>query len=189
MNLSAGPSKAGGFCATPQGAGALTAPSRPSMGSSSASQGAMMQACSAARLTAAMRPFLTGLALLVLSGCSGPIPGNSPTAGLSCVDDSPDCIAKRQATLKHLNSDDQRAWIRQAPTPEAYASGVRLFAYQQKKSQLSCDELRRGKIEADAAPRILQGASDKLSPGQISRGKMLAHEVSRELGREIKKRC
>jgi hypothetical protein len=130
------------------------------------------------------------MALLALAACAGQGPNvNSTTAGLSCVDDSADCIAKRQATLQHFKQDDDRAWVRQAPTAEAYASGVRLFAFSQKKKQLSCDELRRGKIEADAAPRVLQGASGKLSPGQISRGKMLAHEVSRELGKEIKRRC
>jgi len=138
----------------------------------------------------AFKPLLLGFVLLAVGGCVGQAPSvNSPTAGLSCIDDSPDCIAKRQATLKHLHSDNQRAWIGQSPTPEAYASGVRLFAFQQKKAQLSCDELKRGKIEADAAPRILASAEGKLSLNQISRGKMLAHEVSRELGREIKKRC
>lgn len=141
-------------------------------------------------LAAVLRLSLTSIVLLVLAGCAGQGPSvNSTTAGLSCVDDSADCIAKRQATLQHFKQDDERAWVRQAPTAEAYASGVRLFAFSQKKKQLSCDELKRGKIEADAAPRVLQSANGKLSPGQISRGKMLASEVSRELGREIKRRC
>lgn len=150
----------------------------------------MAALCSTGGPASAVRLLLAGFALMAMAGCAGQGPGvSSPTAGLSCVDDSPDCVAKRQATLEHFKRDDQRAWIGQSATPEAYASGVRLFAYSQKKKQLSCDELKRGKIEADAAPRILQGASDKLSLNQISRGKMLAHEVSRELGREIKRRC
>jgi len=133
---------------------------------------------------------MASIALLAIGGCAGEVStGISPTAGLSCVDDTPDCIAKRQAALKHLNSDHERAWIGQSASPEAYASGVRLFAYMEKKSQLSCNELKRGKQEADAAPRILRGAAGRLAPGQISRGVMLASEVSRELGREIKKRC
>jgi hypothetical protein len=145
---------------------------------------------SAVAFRAALKPLLTGFALLAMTGCAGEVTtGISPTAGLSCVDDSPDCIAKRQATLRHLNSDHQRAWIGQSASPEAYASGVRLFAYKEKKSQLTCNELKRGKQEADAAPRILRGAEGKLAPGQISRGVMLASEVGRELGREIKKRC
>lgn len=150
----------------------------------------MSTLCSAVVVRATLKPLLASLAVLAMGGCAGEVTtGISPTAGLSCVDDSPDCIAKRQAALRHLNSDQQRAWIGQSASPEAYASGVRLFAYKEKKSQLSCHELKRGKQEADAAPRILRSAEGRLAPGQISRGVMLASEVAKDLGREIKKRC
>ena len=120
-------------------------------------------------------------------GCSGPniTTGNS---GLTCVDDSSDCVAKRQSTLNSLVADNDRSWIKAHAPAEAYASGVRLFALKSKKKELSCDELAHGKNEADRAPGVLRAANN-LTPAQVSRGIMLASEVSRELGAEMKRRC
>ncbi|HQD85043.1 MAG TPA: hypothetical protein PK929_18535 [Quisquiliibacterium sp.] len=40
------------------------------------------------------------------------------------------------------------------------------------------------------APAVLRGSGGKgLTPAQVARGVMLAGDVSRELGREINKRC
>jgi hypothetical protein len=66
---------------------------------------------------------------------------------------------------------------------------VRLFALKTKKKELSCDELAHGKREADAARASLANAGSKLTHAQVTRGNMLATEVSRELGREMKARC
>lgn len=121
-------------------------------------------------------------------GCSGPNVTTGPNSGLSCVDDSSDCIAKRQNTLRSLVADNDRSWIRAHAPAEAYASGVRLFALKSKKKELTCDELAHGKNEADRAPGVLRSASN-LTPAQVSRGIMLASEVSRELGAEMKRRC
>ncbi len=110
-------------------------------------------------------------------------------AGLGCVDDPPDCIARRQTTLKSFVDDKNRTWVKEPPTPEAYASGVRLFALKSKKKELTCDELAHGKREADAARASLASAGSKLTHAQIARGNMLATEVSRELQREMKARC
>jgi len=67
---------------------------------------------------------------------------------------------------------------------------VRLFALKNKKKDLTCDELARGRDEADRAPGVLRGPEGtNLTPAQKSRGIMLASEVSRELGAEIKRRC
>lgn len=120
-------------------------------------------------------------------GCSGP---NVTTAnsGLTCVDDSSDCVAKRQRTLRYLVDDNDRSWIKAHAPAEAYASGVRLFALKSKKKELSCDELASGKNEADRAPGVLR-SSNTLTPAQVSRGIMLASEVSRELSTEMKRRC
>lgn len=130
-------------------------------------------------------------ASLLLSGCAvSTVTVSSPTAGLSCVDDSLDCIGKRQAALRHLTGDRTRAWVRQAPTAEAYASGVRLFAFRKTKAELTCDELKIGRREADNAAQVLRGPSAKnLSPAQVSRGAMLASEVARDLTREMRRRC
>jgi len=126
---------------------------------------------------------------LVLAACStsGPELG---AKGLQCVDDSPACLNERSTTLAHIMGDKQRSWVRQAPPPTAYASGVRLFAYKQRKRELSCEELAIGRKEADAGPaalRALEGT--ELTSAQVARGVMLSQEVSRELGNEMKRRC
>jgi hypothetical protein len=126
---------------------------------------------------------------LFLAACSGG--GIQITnSGLTCVDDSKECIERRGAALKAMMTDKSRSWIKDPATPAAYASGVRLFAYKSRKRELSCDELAHGKREADAAPHALSGAGAAgLSPAQISRSTMLAAEVSKELATEMKRRC
>ncbi|MDX2257459.1 MAG: hypothetical protein NW205_00930 [Hyphomicrobiaceae bacterium] len=133
---------------------------------------------------------LGAVVAVFMAGCgsSGALVTN--TAGLSCVDDSPRCVGERQAALRDMTSDTSKSWIQQPPTAAAYASGVRLFAYKTKKSELTCTELQRGITEANAGPAILRGpAGAGLSPAQVSRGVILAGEVSRELSRERSRRC
>lgn len=131
------------------------------------------------------------LPVLGLAACAGS--GGGPTigqAGMACVDDSPECIAKRQAALRQLVSDPGRAWVKEPPSAHAYASGVRLFAFKTKKKELTCDELAMGRKEADAAPGVLRSPGNGgLTPAQVSRGVMFAAEVSRELGNEMGRRC
>ena len=91
--------------------------------------------------------------------------------------------------MRQLQSDPNRAWIKEHPTPEAYASGVRLFAMKSKKHELSCDELAHGRQEADGAPAALRSQPNRFTSAQISRGTMLAAEVGRELGNEFGRRC
>lgn len=128
---------------------------------------------------------------LLIAACSGsgPKPINSPTAGLSCIDDSPGCVAKRQKTLRHLMTSPDRQWMRTPPDAAAYASGVRLFAYKRQKSQLSCPELKSALQEARSAPSALKAAKTPITPAQASRSKMFAKEVGRELKRELRRRC
>lgn len=129
-------------------------------------------------------------AICTLTACSGnSVTVTTPGAGLKCVDDSPTCIAERQATMKAMLADPNKSWVAQRPDAAAYASGVRLFAFKSKKKELSCAELQAGKREADAGPAILRTPGNGLSHSQVSRGVILAHEVSRELGREISRRC
>lgn len=131
--------------------------------------------------------------LLGLSGCLGACAIGNPEigtrAGLGCVDDSPECVHRRQATLSSMMNDKSRSWVHEPPTPEAYASGVRLFAFKSKKKELSCDELKRGKLEADTARASLNSVGSRLTPAQVSRSVMLAGEVGRELQNEINRRC
>lgn len=109
---------------------------------------------------------------------------------MGCVDDSLECISKRQAALRHLVGDKEKKWVKEPATPASYASGVRLFAFKTKKKELSCEELSHARREADAAPTVLRGPQAKvLTSAQASRGIMLAGEVSRELGNEFARRC
>lgn len=124
---------------------------------------------------------------VALSACTGSLGPEDNRAGLSCIDDSTECVARRQTTLNALLSDKDRSWVKEQPTPHAHASGVRLFAFRSKKSELSCEELVHARREADGAPKMLKG-SQGLSPAQISRASMFAAEVSKELSVEMKKR-
>jgi hypothetical protein len=127
-----------------------------------------------------------GLGALGVAACSGPSLDDG-RAGLSCVDDSPQCIERRHATLNALLSDKERRWVMETPTPQAHASGVRLFAFRKAKGEMTCDELVHGRREAEGAPRALKGHTG-LSPAQVSRAAMLAAEVQRELAAEIRRR-
>jgi hypothetical protein len=128
---------------------------------------------------------------LLLGGCSlNLFSAPETTASTGCVDDSKECIDRRAAALRGMMADKDRRWVREPASPESYASGVRLFAYKSRKRDLSCDELAHGRREADAAPVSLRGpAAAGLTPAQISRGSMLAAEVSKELAAEMKRRC
>lgn len=140
----------------------------------------------AIRPTRVMVVPLAGLALLV-SACSGMLGPEDTKTGLSCIDDSPECVERRQATLSAMLADKDRTWVKEPATPQAHASGVRLFAFRSSKGALSCEELAHGRKEADGAPKMLKGAQD-LSPAQISRASLFAAEVSKELSAEMKKR-
>lgn len=124
---------------------------------------------------------------LALAGCSGnPDEGR---AGLSCVDDSKECIERRQATLNGMLADKNRGWIKEPASPHAHASGVRLFAFRTQKKDLNCEQLAAGRREADSVSRSVRGA-DGLSPAQVARATMFAAEVSKELGAEMRaRRC
>jgi hypothetical protein len=147
-----------------------------------------MSACGAATRLAATLALSIGP--LALGACAiGAGPDIEARSGLGCVDDSPECISRRQTTLRHLVDDKSRSWVKESPTPEAYASGVRLFAYKTKKKELTCDELARGKLEADTARTSLASLGTRLTSAQVARSNMLASEVGRELQSEINRRC
>ncbi len=132
---------------------------------------------------------LSGAGLL-LAGCAGSNDIGPQPAGLRCVDDSSHCISQREKVFDSYMADKSRSWVKQPAGPHAYASGVRLFALNKRRKELSCDELAHAKREADAAPIALRGSGgSELTPAQVSRGVMLASEVSRDLGREMARRC
>lgn len=129
-------------------------------------------------------------AVPLLTACAtGSAPPELSKAGYGCVDDSIECISRRQSLLRQLTADNSRAWMKDHPTPEAYASGVRLFAMKTKKREMTCDELDHGRREAEGAQTSLRSASSRLTPAQISRGAMFATEVHRELTSEHGRRC
>jgi hypothetical protein len=123
-----------------------------------------------------------------LAACSG-FGGGDTRAGLACIDDSQECVAQRQATLKSMLADQEHGWVREPTSAHAHASGVRLFAFRSRKKELSCEQLAAGRREADGVPKALRG-SKELSPAQVSRANMFAAEVSRELAAEMRaRRC
>lgn len=133
---------------------------------------------------------LTAAVAMAAGGCATSEPPPQLGGGhITCLDDTPECIGRRQGLVRQLTGDSTRSWLKEPATPEAYASGVRLYAMKHKKKELSCEELQRGKSEADAAPASLRGAASKLTPAQISRGIIFAGEVGRELGNEMGRRC
>jgi hypothetical protein len=133
---------------------------------------------------------LMGLGV-VASACSGMLDSGDPRAGLSCIDDSQECVDQRQTTLKSFLADKDKAWVKEPATAQAHASGVRLFAFRSKKKELSCEELAHGRREADAVSKALRGPDGKgLSAAQVSRATLFASEVSRELTAEMRaRRC
>jgi hypothetical protein len=100
-------------------------------------------------------------------------------------------VGQRQATLKSMIADQDRKWVKEPTSPQAHASGVRLFAFRSRKKDLSCEELAIGRREADSVPKALKGPEGKsMSPAQVSRANMFAAEVSRELTAEMRaRRC
>lgn len=136
----------------------------------------------------AMAGAFVGLFLLA-SGCSGL--DSEDRAGLSCIDDSAECVGQRQATLKSMLDDQDRKWVKEGTSPTAHVSGVRMFAFRSRKKELSCDELALGRREADSVAKTLRGPEGKsMSPAQISRANMFAAEVSKELTAEMRaRRC
>lgn len=144
-----------------------------------------------ARTTGSGGRMLAALAAIALlaSACSGSLFEDDNKAGLSCVDDTPECVSQRQAALKSMLDDKDRKWVKEPPTAHAHATGVRLFAFRSRKKELSCEELAHARREADSAPKALRGPEGKgLSPAQISRASMFAAEVSKELTAEMRSR-
>lgn len=134
---------------------------------------------------------LMGACLAVSTGCAlvSPQIMASPGTGLNCVDDSERCLSERRTALNAIMKDKSGDWVNHAPTASSDASGVRLFAFKQRKRQLNCRQLRIGYIEASTARQRLRNSGDpKLTPALISRGAILGDEVARELKREIERR-
>lgn len=129
-------------------------------------------------------------AAALVSACASSEPPPVASGSMSCLDDSPHCIAQRQTALRHLVTRSDRHWVRERASVDSYASGVRLFAFKTKKRDLTCDELQLGRREAEGADAALRGPDGRrLTPAQISRGSMFAAEVSKELSREQSRRC
>ena len=145
--------------------------------------------CVCARTTTS--PFLAAACLAVLSGCAiltPPLTQSSRT-GANCVDDSAQCLAERRTALNAIMNDKSASWVNQQPTATTDASGVRLFAFKQRKRHLNCAQLRSGYREASTARQRLRSSNNPaLTPALISRGAILGDEVARELKREMKRR-
>ena len=118
---------------------------------------------------------LVGLGLS-LSACSGM--SLDDRAGLTCIDDSAECVERRSVTLKSMLADKDRKWVKEPATPQAHASGVRLFAFRSKKAELSCDELalaRRDGVLAERRHQLILRALRSGGPAAVT-------DLSEQLG-------
>ena len=129
--------------------------------------------------------------LALLGGCAilNPSLTQASRTGANCVDDSARCLAERRTALNTIMADKSDSWVNQPPSATTDASGVRLFAFKQRKRQLNCAQLRIGYREASTARQRLRSSNNPdLTPALISRGAILGDEVARELKREMKRR-
>ena len=126
-----------------------------------------MRASHAGCRNAALAVALSGLGLLA-SACSGFRPGR-PARG--------PVVRRRQPGVRRPAPGDaqvdagrqDRKWVKEPTTPQAHASGVRLFAFRSRKKELTCEELALGRREADSVPKTLRGSEGKACHRRRSR--------------------
>ena len=100
-----------------------------------------------------------GLGLL-LTACGGLFDGGDPKAGLSCLDDSPECVEQRQMTLKAMLADKDRAWVREA----AIFAGARL-----RRSAVRVPRAQEGAELRGAGARPARGRRRRQEPARARR--------------------
>ena len=129
-------------------------------------------------LTAAM---VLGLAL---AGCA-----NGPQTSGVCLDDTQSCVDKRISLVNDMASDPGRSWINRPGWPAEHHTGVRLFAYQKTKDQLTCDELAKGIADLGAAKEVLaSGPPPGGSAERTNAVKAMTEDVRTQLERQRKKK-
>jgi hypothetical protein len=128
-------------------------------------------------------------ALLLLSGCAASDGWKFPfsSSGVEAPAAPPEadpCATPKDCALhlKKLVSDPKRDWIGQPQSADAYANGIRLFAYRLLRKKLTCNELQRALEDTKAATLSLQEP-------RYDRARTLVADVSRELNTEQAKRC
>lgn len=132
--------------------------------------------------------FLTALTVvggLALAGCAG---GPQVTGG-PCIDDSEGCVGKRVALVNTMASDPNRSWIGKPGSASEHYSGVRLFAYQKTKEQLTCDELAKGIADLGQAKAMLaKGPPPGGSAERNTTVKAMTEDVRGQLEKQRKKK-
>lgn len=91
--------------------------------------------------------------------------------------------------LNELMRKGNREWVRTQPTPQAFASGTRLFALRALRSSLTCKELSQGLSQIAAAAKFLAEPIAGVDAAQQERIRGLNLEVERELRTETRSRC
>jgi hypothetical protein len=122
---------------------------------------------------------------LALAGCA-----NGPqSSGNACLDDSQGCIDQRVSMVNSMAGDPGRSWIGRPATHQEHQSGVRLFAYQKTKDQLSCDELKKGIAEMGEAKQALAGGPlPGVTAERNNMVKAMTEDVRGQLERQKKKK-
>lgn len=135
-----------------------------------------------------MRSIVFGtLLLLTLAGCATV---DTAASEGPCLADTPECVTQRTAMVKTMTADPRRAWIGEPVGPGTVASGVRLFAYQNVRDKLNCQELAAAVSELDAARQALASGP---RPGQTMARhndiKALTADVHHALANGKAKKC
>lgn len=132
---------------------------------------------------AAYVPIATLLIVSALAGCSA-------APGGMCTDDSQQCVAQRQERYKALTSDASHGWTATPPDALEFASAVRLFAYREQHSAMSCDSLQRGIAETASARLVLRSdAAQSVSAERRGQVIALSDDINVLLTRTHAKRC
>lgn len=113
-----------------------------------------------------------------------PAPSQAETELAACGTRA-DCLKAFRAMV----ADPDQSWMAKTPTPEEYATGMRLFAYRALAKKLECRKLVQAVEEITMAEAMLAMYRNGVHAEQARRVGALNSVVKRELTEELKARC
>ena len=120
----------------------------------------------------------------LLAGCAGSnAPPQLETAarGPACLNDSQRCVSIRHARLARLQADRSFGWVFDPDNKAHFATGVKLFAYDLGRKDMTCDQLGHGIEETADAKKWLKKQQPGISPEQLIRARLLNDDVHTRL--------
>ena len=89
-----------------------------------------------------------------------------------------------------MQADPKRTWVTKPETHAAYATGVKLFAYKSRKSEMTCAELAHGREETRTMPQALKpGSVPGMNDSRLAQVRDLSGQVHKELSKEFDRAC